>query len=299
MASGTATILRATALVLCAALLTVHAADAAGDGRGDLTPNQFTEGRTLTPAEALAACGPAAAVAFARASGRPVTLDAAVALAREVGWTVAVGMAGPQSMVALLKRLGVPATLEMGVDRARILREVQAGRPVIVRAAGGLGHYFVAERYDPQIGKFDFGQSAIAVKRAAGNRWFSLDEIPALGVGTPRETIYLANSLGLMTHSAAAPLANAAPAKSSAPPGTSALRGATSGQRVVHADGAGARLRAEPSTEAKILGVLPDGARVTELGGEVAAGGRTWRRVGGPGGSPAWIASELLRPPGG
>jgi hypothetical protein len=36
-------------------------------GPTDLTPNQLFSGRTLTRAEALAACGPAAAVAFARA----------------------------------------------------------------------------------------------------------------------------------------------------------------------------------------------------------------------------------------
>src|SRR5690242_19920827 len=55
-------------------------------GRFDLTPNQLFSGRTLTRAEALAACGPAAAVAFARAKGKSITLDAAVAAARGVGW---------------------------------------------------------------------------------------------------------------------------------------------------------------------------------------------------------------------
>src|SRR4051794_35148006 len=50
-------------------------------GRIDLTPNQLFSGRTLTRAEALAACGPAAAVAFARAKGRAISLDAAVAAA--------------------------------------------------------------------------------------------------------------------------------------------------------------------------------------------------------------------------
>src|SRR5215212_439587 len=57
-------------------------------GRRELTPNQLTAGRALTHAEALAACGPAAAVALARATGRTLSLDAAVAVAREVGWTV-------------------------------------------------------------------------------------------------------------------------------------------------------------------------------------------------------------------
>ena len=280
MASGMATMTRATTVVLLVALLTGRAVDAAGEGSGDLTPNQLTASHALTPREALAACGPAAAVAFARASGRAVTLDAAVALAREVGWTVAGGMAGPQSMVALLKRLEVPATLEPGVDRSKVVREVQAGRPVIVRTVGGQGHYFVAERYDPTSGKLDFAQSAITLKRSAGNRWFSLDEIAALGVGTPRETIYLGGTLGTLSHT------------------TTALPGAPASARawVVQTGGSGARLRAEPSTQAKILGVLPDGARVTGPGAEVNAGGRTWRRVSGPGGTTAWIAAELLLP---
>ena len=40
------------------------------DGWRDLTSNQLTAGRALSRAEALAACGPAAAVTLARAAGR-------------------------------------------------------------------------------------------------------------------------------------------------------------------------------------------------------------------------------------
>src|SRR6266536_3620648 len=96
--------------------------------RVDLAPNQLFSGRTLTRAEALAACGPAAAVAFARAKGRAITLDAAVSIARGVGWTADRGMSGPWSEVSLLQTLGIPARLEAGLDRAKIAREVQAGR---------------------------------------------------------------------------------------------------------------------------------------------------------------------------
>ena len=62
----------------------------------------------------------------------------------------------------------------------------------------------------------------------------------------------------------------------------------------VDTGGPGARLRAEPSTAARIVGGLPDGARVSDLGPEVTAGGRTWRRVTTPGGGAAWIAADLL-----
>src|SRR5205823_5052741 len=97
-------------------------------GRIDLTPNQLVAGQGLTRAEALAACGPAAAVAFARAKGRTITLDAAVAVARGVGWTADRGMTGPWGELSLLHVLGIPAQLEAGLDQAKIAREVQAGR---------------------------------------------------------------------------------------------------------------------------------------------------------------------------
>src|SRR4051794_15039865 len=79
---------------------------------GRLTPNQLFGGHTLTTQEAMAACGPAAAVAFANATGRPISLDTAVAVAREVGWTPSRGMTGPYGQVSLLQRLNIPATIE-------------------------------------------------------------------------------------------------------------------------------------------------------------------------------------------
>jgi Bacterial SH3 domain len=67
---------------------------------------------------------------------------------------------------------------------------------------------------------------------------------------------------------------------------------------VIDTGGPNARLRAEPSIEATIVESVQDGTRVTDLGAEVAAGGRTWRRVTGPGGSTAWIDASLLLPIG-
>src|SRR6188472_2290553 len=93
---------------------------------GNLTPSQLFSGRSLTPQEAQAACGPAAAVAFARAIGRTVSLDSAVAVAREVGWTPKYGMSGPWGQLQLLRRLNVPATLETGLNVGKLAREVQA-----------------------------------------------------------------------------------------------------------------------------------------------------------------------------
>ena len=248
---------------------------------GDLTPNQLTGSRTLTRDEALAACGPAAAAALARSNGLDVSLDAAVATARTVGWTAASGMAGPVSQVALLKRLGVSAVLQPGLDREKLLRDVTAGRPVIIRTPGAGGHYLVAERYDRQSGRLDFGQSALVLRRSAGRRWYSLDELPSLGIGAPTHSIYLASPSGRQT------AATAQPANGSA--GTVRWRTTSTG-------GANARLRAEPSTGAPIVGRVPDGGRVADRGVETTAEGRVWRRVTNPSGGLAWIAAELLLP---
>ena len=305
---GKAAVTRATAFALVGALLAVRPAEAtgpevAGERRGELTPNQLTAGRSLTRDEALAACGPAAAVALARARGREVTLDTAVGLARGVGWTAEQGMAGPASLVLLAKRMGVSATLEAGVDRARLIREVQAGRPVVVRTAGDRGHYLVAERYDPKSGAFDFGQSAMVVKRAAGQRWWGLDEISSLGVGTPTHAIYLEpgradNRVAALTRTIAVPFAATPAAASGTPVAAPSARSAgVPGRRwVVDTGGFGARLRAEPSTEAEVVASLLDGARVADEGDVVRAGGRVWRRLVGGAGGGAWIDTSLLIP---
>ena len=314
MASRVIRVTGATALVLLTSLLSAGAAGAASDEPavespkrpgpsvlsrsgsdgsrgaagvpGSLTPNQLTAGRTLTREEEAAACGPAAAVAFARTRGREVTLDAAVALAREVGWTPERGMAGPSSQVDLLRRLQIPARLEEGVDRSKIVRELQAGRPVIIRTVGARGHYLVVERYDAGNGTFDFGQSALVLKGSDGRRWLSLGEIPSLGVGTPTHAIYMETAVVALSQ----PGVTSVSARPSA--------AAPTAQRVIDTGGPNARLRAEPSIEATIVDSVQDGTRVADLGGEVTAGGRTWRRVKSPAGSPAWIDASLLLPIG-
>ena len=254
--------------------------------RGDLTPNQLTAGRTLTREEALAACGPAAAVAFARARGRALTLDEAVAAARAVGWTAERGMAGPRSQVALLERLGIPATLEPTIDRAKVVREVSAGRPVIIHTGNGPGHYLVAERYDAASGRFDFGQSAAVLRLAGARRWFGLDEVGSLGMGIPGEAIYMAGASSAMTRPAAASGAARSPAAAAS------LR-----LRVTDTDGQGLNLRAEPSTEAARVKGVREGAELEEIGPARQAGGRSWRSVRDPSdGTSGWAAAEFLAP---
>lgn len=158
-----------------------------------LTPNQFTESANagLDNEAALAACGPAAAVAFARANGRNPTFSEAVQLAQAVGWNRDQGMtSGTSGEVDLLGRLGVKAQAG-ALDEGQIAQTVQAGRPVIVNAHGAGGHFYVATQYDPSTRKFNFGNSAAILRRSGGQTWFRLDELPSLGVGTPSEAIYM------------------------------------------------------------------------------------------------------------
>lgn len=286
----------ATIVVLAAVLLpapdAAHAAETRPTERpGSLTPNQLFGGRALTTQEAQAACGPAAAVAFAHAVGRAVTLDRAVAVARTVGWTPARGMSGPYGEVALLQRLNVPVTIEAGVSAARVKRELLAGRPVIIRTSGrgpdAPGHYFVAERVDASNGRIDLAQSALVLSSSAGRRWYSLNEIASLGTGVPTHAIYLAQSTVTSTLAAA----SAQPFT----PVASRAGGASAGKLMVATGGPGARLRAAPGTASKIVGSVVDGTRLTETGAATVVAGRTWKKVTLAGGGPAWIDAGLLR----
>ena len=161
-----------------------------------LTPNQFTEGQQqgLTTEEAVAVCGPAAAVAFARANGRNPTLREAKELAQGLGlWNVDVGMQGPASQVRLLERMGVKANLRAGTDWGAVAREVQGGRPVIVDTPQ---HYYVVTAYHPETGEFEFGASAGVLRASRGKTRWRPEELPSLGMGAPRATIFLNGAEG-------------------------------------------------------------------------------------------------------
>lgn len=135
-----------------------------------LVPNQFDQ--TLTPQEARAACGPAAAVAFARASGRDLSLRQAVELAKTVGWTPTGGMNGVANQKRLLDAIGVPARLDTSGDWDSIVRAASSGIPVTISTPG---HYFVADGYDPRSGRFHVGSSGTAYRN--GKEWMTREEI--------------------------------------------------------------------------------------------------------------------------
>ncbi|MGE3268540.1 MAG: SH3 domain-containing protein [Chloroflexota bacterium] len=157
-----------------------------------ITPDQLKDGQQMSTWESYAACGPAAAVAFARAIGQDLTLDQSVNAARQVGWGGALGMPGPRAEMALLASLGITAH-QIGespdtVAWDRVISDVQAGIPVMVVTAR---HYYVAEAYDASTGKFDFGNSAAVLGAANKQRWFTPDELVWLGFGEPFTTIHL------------------------------------------------------------------------------------------------------------
>jgi hypothetical protein len=157
-----------------------------------ITPDQLKDSQIISRWEALAACGPAASVAFARAIGHDLTLDQAIGAARTVGWSGWQGMPGAKAELALLASLGIEAhqrgESEDTVEWDRVIGDIQAGLPVMVVTPF---HYYVAEGFDPATGKFDFGNSAMVLAGAGGGRWFTPDELSWLGYGTPFATIHL------------------------------------------------------------------------------------------------------------
>ncbi|HEX2987498.1 MAG TPA: C39 family peptidase [Chloroflexota bacterium] len=135
-----------------------------------LMPSQFDA--SISSTEANAACGPAAAVAFARASGKNVSLRQAVDLARTVGWTVSGGMNGVVNQKRLLDKMGIPALLDTSGDWSKVARTVSAGSPVTISTPG---HYFVADDYDPKTGRFHVGASGTAYQ--GGKEWMTRQEM--------------------------------------------------------------------------------------------------------------------------
>lgn len=152
--------------------------------RHDITVSQFGD-PLLTSAEAMAACGPAAAVAFARQQGRNPTLREAVDVAKQFGWTPERGMAGPGSEQQALAAMGINTKLEQGVDWSKVASDVGGGNPVIIDSPG---HYYVASDFDPSTGKFYVGESGKAY--AKGAEWLSPDEMASLS-GGPRAALYI------------------------------------------------------------------------------------------------------------
>lgn len=89
-------------------------------------PNQFDP--SLAYAVQAAACGPAAAVAFARYLGHDPSLAEVVDLSRAVGWTEAAGMGGGEnSSGAVTNRQMYEALLSLHEEIADTRTEIRVG----------------------------------------------------------------------------------------------------------------------------------------------------------------------------
>jgi len=138
-----------------------------------LVPCQFAP--SLSSSEAYAACGPAAAVAFARSLGRSPSLRQVLDLAKTVGWTPQGGMNGVVNQKRLLEKMGIPARLDCSQGWDSVAESVAAGTPVAISTPG---HYFVADGYDPRTRQFHVGASGTAYRN--GKEWMTREEIESL-----------------------------------------------------------------------------------------------------------------------
>jgi len=147
-----------------------------------ITPSQINDAAGFSDQWSL--CGPIAAVAASRASGKPVTLEQA----RQVGidggnYSPGNGMLGSESEVRMLKDLGIASHTESPVNWDKVKQQVQSGKPVIISTPQ---HYFVIEGYDEKTGKFDCGNSALAMKASGGTQTeLSPSDFTAWGNGAP------------------------------------------------------------------------------------------------------------------
>jgi hypothetical protein len=64
---------------------------------------------------------------------------------------------------------------------------------------------------------------------------------------------------------------------------------------VVGTGGAGATLREQPSTTAKVLATLPDGSEVEPLEGPIEGDGLLWMKVRSTTEQQGWVAADLLQ----
>jgi hypothetical protein len=162
----------------------------AGTGGGDLTAgftSQFGD-KTLTPAQANAACGPAAVAFFAKAYGRMPTLAEAYNLQSQLQGAdiAATGGSNLVQMGKAIAQLGAPAgEVYQGanVDWGRLAENAKAGIPGIVNVgpSGAFpGHFFQIGGYDPTTNKFNVGPSGTELLKG-GAPWMTPQQMNAFG----------------------------------------------------------------------------------------------------------------------
>jgi hypothetical protein len=161
--------------------------------------SQFDLG--LSAQAAYAACGPAAAIAFANTYGRYPTPNEAMQLASSVGWTADSGMAGVSSEQQLLGKMGIPTKLESTVDWNHVAADAANGNPVILDTPG---HYFYVSGVRQGQNGLEFNVGTSGTDLRQGSQWMSAAQIGGVGMGAVRAALYADNPTSA-TPSVAAP----------------------------------------------------------------------------------------------
>ncbi|MBC7460716.1 MAG: hypothetical protein H7287_05085 [Thermoleophilia bacterium] len=157
-------------------------------GPGNFTPNQYN---TFAAPNGATACSVVAAMGLARAAGKDPSAADAMAIALNHNYARGQGMmsGGSDSVVAMLADMGVGANASAGIDKARMIRSVQAGKPVVMATRG---HFWVAEGYNPATDEFDFAASAAVLQRLPAKKTtWRLEEIGNMPYGAPIRNVYL------------------------------------------------------------------------------------------------------------
>jgi hypothetical protein len=155
-----------------------------GLGRG--RPSQFKLG--LGANDALAACGPAAALGFAFALGMEASPAQVMAVARRGWWDANVGMHGVGAEQGMLRDLGLPSALEAPVRWQHVAAEASSSRPVILDTPG---HYYFVDGFDAPSGRLHVGTSGTDLR--GGADWMTPAQINAMAVskGSVRAALYV------------------------------------------------------------------------------------------------------------
>src|SRR5215831_7271002 len=166
-------------------------ADLAGGRVAGGRPSQFSD-QTIDKGTAATICGPAAAIAFYRATGRDMTLNEAMSMASARGdWDAGSGMHGIGSEADLLKGMGVQTHVTSGVNWDQVQADVANGNPVILDSPG---HYWVVDGYNPDTGQYHFGTSSSDLIAANHQEWFTPQAAAKLGMGDFRGALFIDNA---------------------------------------------------------------------------------------------------------
>jgi flagellar protein FlgJ len=169
----------------------VNTPDQASQANAAARQSQF--GLGLSSADAMAFCGPTAAMAFAQTYGRNPTVDEAKQLAQQVGWNPQQGMAGVSSEVNLLQKMGIDAHATQGVDWSQVQSSATSGNPVILDTPG---HYYYVDGYNQQTQQYHVGTSGTDLK--GGSDWMTSNQINQMSQseGPVRSAVFADHPLG-------------------------------------------------------------------------------------------------------